>query len=225
MSSILSTRLLSPSQKELLLNAKQNFVDYSAISIEYLTFKIDEEFNNYIFTSQNGVKAFLKSIHHPDIYTKNVFCVGEKTKLLLEENNLKVLETAENTSKLSKIIVEKYKNSSFFILSGNLRRPELSEAFKINNVRYKEVICYNTTLNYKRFDSTFDGILFFSPSGVLSFTKENSLTTSWAFCIGETTGEEAKKHTDQVVIANKPTIENVLVQAIKHFNSPLFMGI
>ncbi|RUA10893.1 MAG: uroporphyrinogen-III synthase, partial [Flavobacteriia bacterium] len=60
-----------------------------------------------------------------------------------------------------------------------------------------------------------DGILFFSPRGIQSFLLENTVKNSTLFCIGETTASEAKKHSEKIVIANKPTVENVLVQAIK----------
>ena len=124
---------------------------------------------------------------------------------------------AKNSEELGQIISKTYKKSSFLIFSGNLRRPELPEILNKNNIRYKEIEAYHTELNYKKFDRVFDRVLFFSPTGVQSFTKENQIANNYAFCIGETTALEAKKHTNQILIANKPTIENVLMQAIKHF--------
>jgi len=217
MSSILSTKLLSSSQKELLLNANQSFVAYDAITIEYLKYEQNKTtFDYYIFTSKNGVKAFLKNENQNK---KPVFCVGKKTKICLEENGFKVAKTAHNSMALGKIIAKSHKNESFLIFSGNLRRAELGSILHQNNIYHKEIIVYTTHLNYKRYTRSFDGILFFSPSGVQSFIKENRLENSYAFCIGNTTAMEAKKHTNQVIIANKPSIENVLVQAIKHFRT------
>lgn len=219
MASILSTKILSVSQRELLLNANQNFVEYNAINIEFLPFEIDESCDYYLFTSQNGVNAFLNNNDRSNLTEKKAFCVGEKTKNLLEQNELKVVEIAQNSLKLGQIIEKRYQKSSFLIFSGNLRRRELFDVLINNNIRYKEVHSYNTHLNYKEYNRIFDGVLFFSPSGVQSFVKENQLNNSWAFCIGETTAAEAKKYTNQIIITNKPTIENVLVQAIKHFRS------
>ncbi|WP_350289389.1 uroporphyrinogen-III synthase [uncultured Croceitalea sp.] len=219
MASILSTKILSASQRELLLNANQDFVEYNAIHIEFLPFEIDENFDYYVFTSQNGVNAFLKNKGKSNLTEEKAFCVGEKTKSLLEQNDLKVVEIAKNSLELGQNIEKKYQKSSFLIFSGNLRRQELFDMLIKNNIRYKEVHSYNTYLNYKEYSRVFDGVLFFSPSGVQSFVEENQLNNSWAFCIGETTAAEIKKYTNQVIIANKPTIENVLVQAIKHFRS------
>ena len=58
--------------------------------------------------------------------------------------------------------------------------------------------------------------MFFSPSGVKSFSIKNKINNAIAFCIGETTANEAKKITQNIIIANKASIENVLVQVIKY---------
>lgn len=219
MSSILSTKILTPAQQELLLNANLRFVTYNAIAIDFLQVNSNTDYDYHVFTSQNGVTAFFRNKPDAIALEKEVFCVGGKTKILLEKKGLKVIEMAQNSFKLSEIIAKKYLDSSFLLYSGNLRRPELANVLLKNNIRYKEYIVYDTLPKYKRFDTVFDGILFFSPSGVQSFTKENNLKTSWAFCIGETTAKEAKKYTEHVLIANKPTVENVVELAIEHFNS------
>jgi uroporphyrinogen-III synthase len=216
-SSILSTKILSLAQKELLLNANQSFVEYDAIKIDFVPFKIDFDYDYFVFTSQNGVKSFLKKAVYSGSIENRAFCVGEKTKSLLQENGLKVIEMAKNSKELGQIISKTYKNSSFLVFSGNLRRPELPEVLNRNEIRFKEIEAYRTGLNYKKFDRGFDSVLFFSPSGVTSYIHQNQLKDSLAICIGDTTAKEAKKYTKQIRIATKPTIENVLVKAVKHF--------
>ena len=223
-STILSTKRLSASQRELALNGKLNIVEYDAIKIQYIPFEIAFEFDCFIFTSQNAVKSYLKNPKSLFVEQKKpkklkALCVGEKTKRLLEENDFEVLATKENAESLGEVILSKYKKYSFLFLSGNLRRASIPELLKNNNIRYKEIVVYNTTLNLKTFKNKFDGILFFSPSGIESFTQFNNLSKSTAFCIGSTTFNEAIKHTNRLVQANKPTIENVIVQAVKYYNS------
>jgi len=96
-----------------------------------------------------------------------------------------------------------------------LRRDEIPELLRKNNVSFTEVLVYKTVLKPKTFERTFDGVLFFSPSAVESFTKDNKLEDTTAFCIGTTTAAEAEKHTNNIVTATKPTIENVIVQVVK----------
>jgi len=215
MKTVLSTKMLSPSQKELFLNSGLGLVEYDALKIELLDVKIPFTYSNYIFTSKNAVKAFLNQSNALDLSQYNAFCVGEKTKSFLEENGLNVLEMAENASELAETLVKKYQNESFLFLCGNKRRDELPDTLTKNNVQYKELEVYHTHLNPKKFQCDFDGILFFSPSGIRSYLLENILGKSTLFCIGKTTATEAKKHSENIIVANKPTVENVLVQAIK----------
>jgi uroporphyrinogen-III synthase len=216
MKTVLSTKKLSLPQKELFLNSGLGLVEYDALQIEFLDVNIPLEYTHYILTSKNSVKAFLKKIENRDTSNFQVFCVGEKTRSLLEENGLKVVKMTEYASELAQFIVEKYPNETFLFLCGNLRRDTLPKPLTENNIRYKEVMVYKTRLTPKAFQRDFDGILFFSPSGIRSYLLENSIGSSTLFCIGTTTADEAKKHSDNIIIANKPTVENVLVQAINH---------
>ena len=213
MPTILSTKKLSVAQKELLLNTGLGFVEYDAIRIEFIETSIDYTIQNAIFTSKNAVKA----IQDFGMNISNCFCVGENTKKLLQEHDLNVVETAQNASDLAKTIIENYKNESFLFLCGNLRRNELPDLLKQNNVDVKEKVVYKTHLKSNKFNRQFDGILFFSPSGIQSYVSENTIGESIVFCIGNTTASEAKKHTENSIVANKPTVENVIVQAVKYF--------
>ena len=79
-----------------------------------------------------------------------------------------------------------------------------------------EVKTYKTVLKTKKFDQNWDGILFFSPSGVASYISENKpKKNSCAVCIGLTTATSAKKHFKSVVIAPTSTIESVLEKTIE----------
>ena len=219
MKTVLSTKILTPSQKELFLNSGLGLVEYDALQIEMLDVEIPLDFQNYIFTSKNAVKAFLTQVEGTDFSKFRAFCVGEKTASFLTEESIEVVETAENASSLAEKILENHAEKTFVFLSGNQRREDLPEALKKNNVQYKEVEVYRTQLVPKAFHRNFEGILFFSPSGIRSYLLENNIANNTLFCIGETTAKEAKKHTEQIIIANKPTVENVLVQAIKELSS------
>ena len=87
------------------------------------------------------------------------------------------------------------------------------------NIQFKEIEVYKTSLNPQRFPQEFEGVLFFSPSAVQSFTAKNQLKETTAFCIGNTTAAEAQKHTNNIIIATKPTIENVIVQVVNYFGA------
>ena len=69
------------------------------------------------------------------------------------------------------------------------------------------------------YQEIFDAILFYSPSGIKSFMKNNLLNDSYCICIGKTTSNYAKKYSDKVLSCNVPTIENVIHKTIKLFNN------
>ena len=214
MPTVLSTKKLSKPQKQLLLNSGIGLVEYNAISIQFSDFKIDPEpLENAIITSQNSAKAILAK----KIRIKNCFCVGEKTASLLQNHQSKISEVAIYGKDLAKVITEKYADKNFTFFCGNKRREEIPSILKKKNVELKEIEVYKTEINQKQFYQEFDGILFFSPSGIQSFITKNEIKNSFAFCIGETTASEAKKHTENIIVATKPSIENVIVQVVKKF--------
>jgi len=215
MKTVLSTKILTPSQKELFLNSGLGLVEYDALKIEFLDTKIPLDHQNYIFTSRNAVHAFLQQTKGLDRSPFRCFCVGEKTRSLLESNGLQVAQMTEYASDLGQFIEENHPNEAFVFICGQQRRDDLPQILSKNNIWYKEIVVYRSSLNPRVFFTDFEGILFFSPRGIQSFLLENTLKNSILFCIGETTAMEAKKHSENIKIANKPTVENVLVQAIK----------
>jgi uroporphyrinogen-III synthase len=73
-------------------------------------------------------------------------------------------------------------------------------------------------LNERKFEDTFGGVLFYSPTGVESFIADNKPNNAVAFCIGNTTANEAKKHFSKVEVAKLPTIESVLKSVNQYYD-------
>ncbi|NNC34005.1 MAG: uroporphyrinogen-III synthase [Croceitalea sp.] len=216
MSTILSTKILSPNQQELLLNAGIGFVHYDAIQIELLNFELPQDFDILICTSQNAVKAFIAKFGAFDMHRCKTLCVGDKTGQLLLDHGANVLYAAENAKQLAKYIKKEHATTNLLYLSGNIRRDELPNSLKKAGIKLTEIIVYNTQLWPRQFEREFDGVLFYSPSGVRSFMAKNDLKNAKSFCIGETTAAELKLYTDNYIIAEKATVENVLVKAINY---------
>ncbi|MEM8927895.1 MAG: uroporphyrinogen-III synthase [Bacteroidota bacterium] len=223
-STILSTKVLSPSQKSLVINAGLRLVEYNAITVKRLDFELPKaHYDALIFTSQNAVKAYLEHLGKlPSTIKeglggmKEVFCVGKKTKSFLEENGFHVMASGQDAQELGKIISENHTGLHFLWPTGNQRRDELPRILNKEKIRFMEVTVYETVANPKKINTSFDGILFFSPSAVLSFTKNNPISGT-AFCIGTTTADSVKEYTKNYSIATQPTVENVVVQAVKRF--------
>ena len=212
MPSVLSTKKLQLNQRELLLNAGCSFVEYDAITTEPIPFEFPKDIENIIITSQNGAAQYLTQ----KVFVGQCFVVGKKTAALLANKGLKVIEIAQNSAELAHFIAKNYKNERFHYFCGDKRRDELPTILKEAKVSFKEVVSYETSLNIRSFEQTFDGVLFFSPSGVEAFAKANTLKNTTAFCIGNTTAAEAKKYTNHTVVSNATSVESTIAKAVNH---------
>jgi uroporphyrinogen-III synthase len=212
--SILSTKKLTSSQKKMFQNVNISVMDYDAIEITYLEFESPKKISCGIFTSQNAVKAFFSLHNRNSSQIEKVFCVGEKTKAILEENGQNVTKMMKNASDLASFIKETHKHETFHFFCGSLRRDEIPSALKKENIALFEVKTYETALKTSTIEHKWDGIMFFSPTGVQSFSAENKIENQRAFCIGKTTASEAKQHTINVFEAEKTTVESVIEKAI-----------
>lgn len=211
---LLSTKILSEEQVSRLTQAGFEVSHYDSLTIALLDFEIPEVATHCIFSSQNAAKAFVEN--NPGIKQYKVYCVGEKAALLLEENGQKVLEIGQNAADLAQKIIKNHKNEQFYYFSGNLRRPELPQMLAQNQVVFHEVPAYETQLKYPAFKIAFETVLYYSPTGVQSYHKNNQNTNYTAICIGETTRSEAIKFTTHTATALHTTVDGVLDAAIQH---------
>ena len=81
-----------------------------------------------------------------------------------------------------------------------------------------EIEVYQTVLTSHKIDTRHNSVLFFSPSAVESYLKENEISNKTCFCIGYTTAETLKEKTENIIIASQPKIENVIAEVIKHYS-------
>ena len=215
---ILSTKILSPIQKTVLENANFNVTEADFIKTEHQDFDLKDIYNNLIFTSQNAVQSVLLHSKCEQLKTKNVFCVGLKTKILLSENGFNVDVYTGYSEDLAEIITLIHSSDSFTFFSGNLRRETLPKALNEANIKFNEIKVYETTLTPQKIKGSFDALLFFSPSGVESYLKDNSIKKESCFCIGDTTASALLKITKNIIIPENPTIEDVIEECINAFN-------
>ncbi len=214
---ILSTKKLQASQKQFLLNAGFSVLEADFIGITAKEFTFTNINDNLIFTSGNAVKTVSNHPDVQDIRRKPCFCVGEKTADLLDENGFTVQEIADNAAKLGETIVSAYAGESFTFFSGNQRLDELPSQLSQAKIDWNETEVYDTTLTPQKIAAALDGILFFSPSSVESYLSANEITNQTCFCIGSTTAKALENRTDKVIIANHPSVENTIIQAINHY--------
>ena len=219
---ILSTKVLLSHQKQVLTDVGLEVLESNFIQVETKNFELKGIKDNLIFTSQNAVRSFLT---HPkleelksELQQKKVFCVGVKSKTILTDAGFEVVAYTDYASDLAEIIALIYANGSYTFFSGNLRKETLPLALKAAGIEFNEIEVYETKLNPHKITTTVDAILFFSPSGVESYLKENTIKKELCFCIGETTAEALEKVTKKIIVAPQPSIEELLADVIEEYN-------
>ena len=220
--SILSTKTLSDEQRQAFIDADFDLLEQDFIEIKNNIFELDKINNNLIFSSQNAVLSLMEQNGWEVLKTKTVFCVGIKTKDLLETNGFKVDVYMDYASELAEIITLIYNKESYTFLSGNLRMETLPKALKSAGITFNEIEVYQTELApFKISDQeNFDGILFFSPSAVESYLTSNKIKKEICFCIGSTTAKALELNkVKNIVIAETPTIDEVVLAVIEHYKT------
>lgn len=166
-----------------------------------------------IFTSQNAVRAVLKS----GIAIQNAYCVGSLTAQRLQSEGIPVRALENSSEALANTIVRDFSELSFYFFSGNIRVEALPATLSKKGVAYSEIKVYETQASPVRLQNSFDGLLFFSPSGVESFTQANP-PMGIAFCLGPTTAAAAQRYFTDVKTASNPSVDDVLTLAISTLN-------
>ena len=199
-------------------NIKPAFLDVLNFKIKTLkTFPLHSK--SLIFTSVNGVEAFFQNQFLPkenftiSPYNK-IYCVGMKTKLKIKQFGFGVFKTLKNAKDLCEFIIEKSNREDFLHFCGNFTLDILDEKLPLQSIKYQKIECYETELLYPKAQKKFDALVFFSPSGVRSFAKYNSLEHTTLFSIGDTTSAEIKKLTQQEIITSKDQNLNSLLMLI-----------
>ncbi len=216
---IQSTKKLPEQKKQKLLHAGFVVADEDFIAIRSKDFVLKTVNDYLIFTSQNAVESVLRNEEIAQLKTKKCFCVGTKTKKLLEQNGFQIVACSDYAAELASVICNQHSKSSFTFFCGNLRRDILPEALRLGQIKLDEIEVYETILTSHKVDFQPEGILFFSPSGVESYLQENRIEDEICFCIGTTTAEALKYATPNIIIANQPTVESVLMKCIDYYNN------
>lgn len=208
---ILSTKILTQTQKRHLFLAKLSLVEYNGVILRKLPLDLNGLIIKHaIFTSQNAVKYVFEN----SVDIKHAYCVGEKTAALLDQNGIPVLEKAKNAKELAELLIKNHPEEKFSFFCSKQRRCELPDLLKAEQIDLEEYHVYESICNFKTFDNQFDAVLCFSPIGAESFYTANKVKPL-AICIGETTAKAARQYTDDVIVSNRTSVDSVILKAIK----------
>jgi len=219
MKRIIATRKLEANYKQCLLKANVEVIDVDFIEIQH-TPEALTAINEYIlFTSKNAVDAI---VHQPEFDTLKKHpccCVGSKTADKLNQLGFNLVAEADYATALVEILDKHFKSKSFTFFSGNIRSEVLPFFFTQHKIQWNEYVVYQTKFTSHTIKTPTDALLFFSPSAVQSYLMKNKIGTAVCFCIGTTTAKALESHTQNIIVAKKPTIENVVSHCVNYYKN------
>lgn len=208
---IFSTKLLTEEQRQLLnISIKSQSSDVIKISsnrIKPSVFK--SPIDNVVITSKNALEAIINNYSPDELQFKNIYCVGRRTKKLIEQKIGPVKHKENNAKALANYLVDYIDGTEVTYFCSNIRLDDLPTILQKNNIKVNEIEAYQSRFDAKKIEDSVEGVMFYSPSTVESFLSQNK-SPKVAFCIGETTATEARKHCTDVRVAKVPTVESVI---------------
>lgn len=220
---LLSTKSLQPAQRSRLLAAGFAVQSYEAVVAQVLAFDMPALPFQAIFTSQHAVKAFLAHEHLSTALPmlEAAYCVGERSAQRLRKKGIQVLLVADSAAALVKELFPKEASaagqksplqteSPIFYFCGNRHLATIPNAFKAANTPLEIRVIYHSQGVHKAFETAFDVLFFYSPSGVQAFCEHNAIGASFVVAIGPTTAAEVALHSHHYTVAKRPSFAHML---------------
>lgn len=222
---IVSTRKIEADLKQMaseknIIISDFDFLNYEFIQSQEIIQVLSNNTAPLIFTSQHAVKAILQLLTKNNLQLKSKSCytIEGVTENLALKNGFTILGSAKDSNQLANKIIEQKRDRLIFCC-GNIRLNNLKDILIKNKIELLELEVYKKTLTPHKLHNNFDGVMFFSPSQIDSFLKNNILSTDTpAFCIGNTTSEylKSKQHFN-CYTSKMQSVKSVLDFAIEHF--------
>ena len=199
------------------------------------------EYDSVCFTSKNTVEKFIQRIRliRPQalntLATRNLYAVGEKTKLTLETTGFSVQpipqkHSAENLAQ--SFYGQNISGRRFLFPKSNIACDVIPKELRSLGAIVDEIVTYKTVIpgseNLEQIraflrDGKIDIITFFSPSSVRNFMEMIGVETtqrSLIAVIGSTTAEAAKEVGLEVtIVAKQQTAESLVQEIMEHFSA------
>lgn len=173
-----------------------------------------------VFTSVNAVAAVAEQVGSvPPEWM--VYCTQGATAEAIRAKlpGCTIAATGKDAAELAAIMLAAGVRDVFFFC-GDKRMDTLPVALKKRGAAVTEVVVYETVQVPQQIYRIYEGILFFSPSGVSSFFIANMIDADTVlFAIGNTTAAALQQQSNnKIVVAAEPSRENIVNTAIRYFS-------
>ncbi len=208
---IFSTRKLTQDQRFLFKDGLEvdsaDFIKTSPTRIHAKVLRV--KMRNVVITSQNAVEALLTNVSANELQFENIYCVGRRTRRLIESRIGKVRHFEKNAKKLADYLVDNLEGIEVTYFCSNMRMDDIPDILTESGITVNEIETYKTKYTPIEVPENVKGILFYSPSTVESYLELNKADKK-AYCIGESTAKKAREHFPEVYVAKIPSVESVI---------------
>lgn len=170
-----------------------------------------------VFTSAHAVTS-IQDFAHPT----QICCLSGATLEAVHKAfpQATILATAPDAASLATQLTTNGNITAVLFFCGNQRRDELPDLLTQHGIAVREVTVYETIAVQIPLQAHFDGILFFSPSGVHSYFAANKAQDNTiCFAIGHTTAQALQQYTGSIVVnTGKPAAAQLVQTVITYLN-------
>jgi uroporphyrinogen-III synthase len=191
--------------------------------------QIEELYTRHItavFTSANAVKAICEQAFFVKPHW-HIYCIGNATRAaVLEYFEVTSIHGIANDAAALAAIIKDNEVPDVVFFCGDKRLDTLCDHLQQCRIGVEEVVVYETVEVPKFVEKDYDGILFFSPSGVNSFFSLNTIEPDVTlFAIGHTTAMAIKAQVDNhIIISELPSKEHLVDKTIQYFHKRTIAG-
>jgi len=179
-----------------------------------------QEPHTVVFTSANAVQA-VSEYTQGAVAGWDVHAIGHATLERIGQlmPGQSVVGTANDATSLAHHIIAEASVAPVIFFCGDQRREELPVLLADAGIPLEEVTVYHTIRMPVKIEPAHDGLVFFSPSAVISFFELNRPKEGAVFfAIGNTTAAEIRKNCEnKVIIASAPSVAAVVTSVIDHY--------
>jgi uroporphyrinogen-III synthase len=174
-----------------------------------------------VFTSSHAVKAVagcLEALRRQPRW--QLYCISEVTARVAARSfaHSTVSAAGSYALEVARRIVEDGITGEVWFFSGDRRRDTLVEQLSRAGLDVREKVVYRTMLTPHAVPGFFDGILFFSPSGVESyFSRNRPDPRTVLFAIGDTTAGALRAASANTVVVSPRQEAGALVKAMTDY--------
>jgi hydroxymethylbilane synthase len=194
--------------------ASEDFIKIGFNRISPIILK--QKHRNVIFTSRNAVESLLTNCAPQELQFENIYCVGRKTKRFIQRKIGPVAHHENTAEALAHYLVEYLEGTEVTYFRGDMSLNAIPNILEQHHITVNSIEAYKTKLSGQQIMDGVKTVLFFSPSGVESFLKNNK-ADAIAYCIGETTASEARNHFKEVRVAKLPDVNSLIDLINKEF--------